>query len=48
MGKAKEKGLAEYDALKQTWDSFTPEFKKDLAIFLKCDDLGKGKVNKKG
>lgn len=47
MGKAKQKGLAEYDELKKTWDSFTPEFQEDLAKFLKCDDLGKGKVKKK-
>lgn len=43
MGKAKQKGLSEYSSLKSTWDSFTPEFQKDLANFLKCDDLGKGK-----
>lgn len=43
MSKAKAKGLAEYNTLKATWDSFTPEFKEDLARFLKCDDLGKGK-----
>lgn len=42
-GKAKQKGLAEYEELEKTWQSFTPEFQKDLAIFLKCDDLGKGK-----
>jgi HD superfamily phosphohydrolase len=44
MSKAKKKGLSEYDTLKKTYDGFTDEFKKDLSIFLRCDDLGKGKV----
>lgn len=43
ISKAKEKGLDEYEPLKATFDSFTPEFKKDLGIFLRCDDKGKGK-----
>ena len=43
MSKAKKKGLAEYDTLKATYDGFTEDFKKDLSIFLRCDDLGKGK-----
>jgi putative nucleotidyltransferase with HDIG domain len=42
MSKAKAKGLVEYAQLKETWDSFSPEFQKDLAKFLACDDLGKG------
>lgn len=43
MGKAKQKGLSEYDELKKTWESFSPEFKEELAIFMRCDDKGKGK-----
>ena len=46
MSKAREKGLEEYAKLKQTFDGFTPEFKKDLSVFLRCDDLGKGKARK--
>jgi HD superfamily phosphohydrolase len=43
MSKAKKKGLAEYTTLKSTYDGFSEDFKKDLSIFLRCDDLGKGK-----
>jgi hypothetical protein len=45
MSKAKKKGLSEYDELKKTYDGFSDEFRKDLSIFLRCDDLGKGKLN---
>ena len=45
MSKAKKKEISEYDSLRKTYDSFTPEFKKDLSIFLRCDDLGKGKAD---
>lgn len=47
ISKAKEKGLDEYQSLKNTFDSFSPEFKKDLGIFLRCDDKGKGIVKHK-
>ena len=47
INKAKEKGLSEYQPLKDTFDGFSDEFKKDLRIFLKCDDLGKGKRKNK-
>ncbi len=40
--KAKEKGLDEYGPLLKTYQSFSGEFKKDLGIFLGCDDRGKG------
>lgn len=43
MMKSKKKGLSEYEALQATFDSFTPEFKKDLGMFLRFDDKGKGK-----
>ena len=42
-GKAKSKGLAEYDSLQKTWESLSPEFQSELAIFMRCDDEGKGK-----
>lgn len=45
IGKAKKKGLLEYEPLLKTYQSFTPEFKRDLGIFLACDDLGKGKAS---
>ena len=41
--KAKKKNLDEYEPLKSLFDSFSVEFKKDLGIFLRCDDRGKGK-----
>jgi HD superfamily phosphohydrolase len=47
MGKAKIKGLSKYSELKKTFDSFSQEFKKDLATFMRCDDLGKGQGSKK-
>lgn len=43
MSKAKKKGLNEYERIKLTYDGFSEEFKKDLSVFLRCDDLGKGK-----
>jgi len=44
MSKAKQKKLNEYMSLRKTWESFSPEFKKELEIFLRCDDAGKGVV----
>ena len=42
MGKAKKKNeLPKYRRLKRTWDGLSLEMKKDLAIFLKADDLAK-------
>lgn len=42
MSKAKEKGqMAKYRRLKRIWDRLSQEMKKDLAIFLKADDLAK-------
>ncbi len=42
MSKAKEKGqMAKYRRLKRIWDGLSQDMKKDLAIFLKADDLAK-------
>ncbi len=42
MAKAKQKGEdAKHKRLNRSWDSLSDELKADLAIFLKCDDLGK-------
>jgi len=42
MKKAKEKGkFAKYRRLRKIWDTLDTGFKKDLGVFLKCDDLGK-------
>lgn len=43
MTKAKQKGLAEYAFLKQTWDKISPQMQKEIAQFMRLDDLGKGK-----
>lgn len=43
MQKSKEKGrLARYARLRRIWDKMDRETKDDLAIFMRCDDLGKG------
>lgn len=40
--KAKEKGkLERYNEKKEIWDNLDAQTKKDLAVFLKYDDLGK-------
>ena len=42
MKKAKEKAkLAKHKRLKRVWDGLDENMKKDLAVFLKFDDLGK-------
>jgi len=42
MGKAKKKNeMPKYRRLKRTWDGLSDEMKKDLAVFLKADDLAK-------
>lgn len=42
MAKTKEKDPIEYASQKAAWDKLTPEFQKEVAMFMKCDDLGKG------
>ena len=46
IDKARKKGLEEYIYLKGIFVGLDPEFRKELGIFLKCDDLGKGRVRK--
>jgi len=42
MSNCKRKGMFErYAQKKDAWDSLTPEFQKDLEIFIKLDDKGK-------
>jgi hypothetical protein len=42
MGKAKQKDeMPKYRRLQRVWDRLSLEMKKDLAIFLKADDLAK-------
>ena len=43
MQKSKIEDLPRYAKKKEIWDSLDDEFKKDLEIFLKLDDKGKGK-----
>jgi len=42
MAKTKEKDPIDYSTQKAAWDKLTPAFQKEVAIFMKCDDLGKG------
>jgi HD superfamily phosphohydrolase len=42
MAKTKEKDPIEYSKQKAAWDKLTPEFQKEVAMFMKYDDLGKG------
>jgi len=41
--KSKKEDLTRYAQKKPIWDSLDEELKKDLEIFLRYDDLGKGK-----
>lgn len=42
MHKAKLKNnLGKYNRYKRDWDKLSLDFKKDLGVFLACDDLGK-------
>ena len=44
MKKAKEKGqIGKYNRYKREWDKLDEKTKKDLGVFLACDDLGKKK-----
>ncbi len=41
--KSKEEDLTRYAKKIEIWDTLDDDFKEDLAEFLICDDLGKGK-----
>jgi hypothetical protein len=43
LQKSKKEDLSRYKKKKKIWDSLNPKIKKDLAKFIKFDDLGKGK-----
>ncbi|QFR43428.1 HD domain-containing protein [Sulfurimonas xiamenensis] len=43
LQKSKKEDLPRYRKKKKIWDSLNPKIKKDLAKFIKFDDLGKGK-----
>jgi CRISPR/Cas system-associated endonuclease Cas3-HD len=42
MAKTKEKGMTEYLELKKEWDLIPKEMQKEIALFMKLDDRGKG------
>jgi hypothetical protein len=41
--KSKKEDLSRYAQKIEIWDSLSDDLKRDLEIFLVCDDLGKGK-----
>ena len=41
MNKEKKRNPKKYKRLKRVWDGLDDNFKKDLGVFLACDDLGK-------
>lgn len=41
--KSKTEDIKRYNQKKEIWDTLDEDFKEDLAEFLICDDLGKGK-----
>ncbi len=43
LQKSKKEDLSRYKKKKKIWDSLDSNIKKDLAKFIKLDDLGKGK-----
>ncbi|MDD2652716.1 MAG: HD domain-containing protein [Sulfurimonas sp.] len=41
--KSKTEDFGRYERKKKIWDGLSEEFKKDVALFMSYDDLGKGK-----